>query len=227
MSFLWQRGALARRARPAAVLLAVLLIVAPSLTGCASRQSPWGPPQSPRLIEPGRTIPVGGGKVHVGDPYVMHGRLFIPQHEPTYDVVGTGAWMGHEFHGRRTANGEIHDSTALVAAHPTLPLPAYVKVTSLETGRSLVLRLNDRGPFNDHRIIDVSNLAARLLGFERSGLARLRVQYLRPAPLNGDPSYERHYLALQPWARCRPTAYPAPIDCYPVAARYDGGYAGY
>lgn len=218
-------GAIAASQRACTALLVVTLLA--PLAGCASRPGPWAPPASPRLVAPGAPVPVGGGRRFLGQPYVMYGRLFIPRDEPTYDVIGTGAWMGPEFHGRRTANGEIHDTTALVAAHPTLPLPSYAKVTNLETGRSLVLRLNDRGPFNDGRVIDVSRRAAALLGFERSGLARLRVQYLQPAPLHGEPSYERHYLTLQPWARCRPSTYPAPIDCGPADPRFDGGMLAY
>jgi rare lipoprotein A len=94
-----------------------------------------------------------------------------------------------------------------------MPLPSYALVTSLENGRSLVLRINDRGPFNKGRVIDVSRRSAELLGFRRAGLARVRVEYLRPAPLDGDESYERHYLAMQPWVRCRRVGMVEAVGC--------------
>lgn len=172
-----------------------------------------GEPPSDRVVPLGAPVPKGGGQRWIGPPYVVMGRLFIPMHEPYYDRVGTAAWMAYDFHGRRTANGEIHDSNALLAAHPSLMIPSYIKVTNLENGRQLVLRVNDRGPFNDGRLIDVSRVAARLLGFHRAGLARVRVQYLRPAPLDGDTTYEHRFLALQPWLRCGGRPLPEPRDC--------------
>jgi len=119
----------------------------------------------------------------VGKPYDQNGRWFVPRHEPDYDRVGQAAWYGPGFQKNTTANGEIFDMHALSAAHPTLPLPSTVEVTNLRNGRSLKLRVNDRGPFNKGRIIDVSRRAARALGFERDGLTQVRVRYLGPAPL--------------------------------------------
>jgi rare lipoprotein A len=104
------------------------------------------------------------------------------------------------FHGRRTANGEIYDMEALTAAHPTLPLPSYARVTNLRNGRSLVVRVNDRGPYARGRIIDLSWAVASLLQIHVAGTAPVRVQYLGPAPLDGNDGYERRVLARQPWA---------------------------
>ncbi len=96
--------------------------------------------------------------------------------------VGVASWYGEPYHGRKTANGEFYDMNLLTAAHPTLPLPTYVRVTNLENERSVVLRVNDRGPFIDGRIIDVSFGAAQLLGFVRQGLVRVRLDAAVPPP---------------------------------------------
>ena len=165
-----------------------------------------------RAIPPGAPVPRGGGRAVIGDPYSYDGVVFTPQADPSYDETGAAAWMADDYHGRRTANGEIHDGTALVGAHPTLPLPSFVMVTNLANGRSLVLRINDRGPFNRGRILDVSHRAAIVLGFAVMGTARVRVQYLGPAPLSGDPSYEESFLAKQTAGRCRQSYGPA-YDC--------------
>jgi rare lipoprotein A len=105
------------------------------------------------------------------------------------------------FHGRYTANGEIYDMNSLTAAHPTLPLPTYARVTNLQNGRSLVVRVNDRGPYAHDRIIDMSRRSAQALGFQRNGTAKVRVQYLGRAPLDGNDKLERRVFASQPWAR--------------------------
>jgi rare lipoprotein A (peptidoglycan hydrolase) len=102
----------------------------------------------------GRPVPKGGGTYRVGKPYVIAGRTYTPQKEPNYRAEGEASWYGKEFHGRLTANGEIFDVHALSAAHPTLPLPSYVRVTNLGNNQSLVVRLNDRGPYHGHRLID-------------------------------------------------------------------------
>ncbi len=130
---------------------------------------------------PTRTTAVGSYKV--GAPYVIRGVRYVPRQDTSYDKIGIASWYGKRFHGRRTANGEIYDMNALTAAHPTLPMPTRVRVTNLENGRQLVLRVNDRGPFANGRIIDVSRRAARLLGFERKGIARVRVEYVSRAPV--------------------------------------------
>jgi rare lipoprotein A len=101
---------------------------------------------------------------------------YRPQENPYYDQVGNASWYGRDFHGRSTANGERFNMNKLTAAHTTLPMPSFVRVTNLSNGRSLVLRVNDRGPFAKGRIIDVSRRAAQLLGFEKKGVQRVRVQ---------------------------------------------------
>lgn len=125
------------------------------------------------------------GTYRVGDPYVIAGRTYVPREDPTYRAEGVASWYGESFHGRLTANGETYDMYALSAAHPTLPLPSYARVTNLENNVSLIVRLNDRGPFHDDRLIDLSVKAAQLLGFHARGLTRVRVEYIGPAELNG------------------------------------------
>ncbi|WP_420392787.1 septal ring lytic transglycosylase RlpA family protein [Acuticoccus sp.] len=125
------------------------------------------------------------GTRKLGEPYRVGGRWYTPQHDPEYDETGRASWYGPKFHGKRTANGERFDEGALTAAHPTLPLPSYVRVTVLKTGKAAVLRVNDRGPFKDGRIIDVSRKAAEELGFRRAGQAKVRVEYLGEAELGG------------------------------------------
>ena len=122
------------------------------------------------------TPPPPSGTYKVGSPYEINGVWYYPEEDPYYDDTGIASWYGDPFHGRTTANGEIYDMNELTAAHKTLPMPVYVRVTNLENGRSLVLRVNDRGPFVSGRIIDVSRRAAQLLGFQLEGTARVRVQ---------------------------------------------------
>lgn len=114
----------------------------------------------------------------VGRPYRIAGTWYIPAEDFAYDETGIASWYGPNFHGRPTANGETFDSGKLTAAHRTLPLPSLVRVTNLDNGRQIVVRVNDRGPFARGRIIDLSRRSARLLGFERKGTARVRVQIL-------------------------------------------------
>lgn len=153
------------------------------------------------MVALGQPAPKGGGRYKVGSPYQVNGRWYRPKEEPTYDRVGVASWYGDLFHGRHTANGEIFDMAALTAAHPTLPMPIHVRVTNLENGRSIVVRVNDRGPYAHDRIIDMSARSAKLLGFQRQGTAKVRVTYLKKAPINGDDRYERQVLASQPWAQ--------------------------
>jgi len=170
-----------------------------SLSGCGSGGN--GQPLGKRVIPLGQSVPKGGGYYHVGKPYQIAGHWYTPREDPAYDRVGSASWYGELFHGRRTANGEIYDMDRLSAAHPTLPLPAYARVTNLNNGRSIVVRINDRGPFARDRIIDLSRRSANLLGFRNRGMATVRVKYLGRAPLNGDDSYEKRYLAHRSWAR--------------------------
>jgi rare lipoprotein A len=119
----------------------------------------------------------------VGEPYRINGVWYRPAEDYSYSRIGIASYYGGEqrginFHGRRTANGERYNMNGLTAAHPTLPIPSVVRVTNLENGRSLVVRINDRGPFVGGRIIDVSRRAAQLLGFEHKGVARVHVEIL-------------------------------------------------
>ncbi len=124
--------------------------------------------------------PVRVAKPHykLGSPYQVNHVWHYPSYDPNYDRTGVASWYGPAFHGRPTANGERFDMNGVTAAHPTLPLPSRVRVTNLENGRQLELRVNDRGPFVNGRIIDLSRRAAQLLGFKSQGLAKVRVQYL-------------------------------------------------
>ena len=125
--------------------------------------------------------PEAGGEYKVGQPYEIDGIWYEPSVDPFYNETGIASWYGHPFHGQRTANGEIYDMNALTVAHKTLPMPSYVRVTNLENGRSLILKVNDRGPFVHGRIVDVSHRAAQLLGFAEKGTARMHVQAV-PGP---------------------------------------------
>ena len=114
----------------------------------------------------------------VGNPYQIGGNWYYPKEDYEFDETGIASWYGEKFHGRKTANGEIYDMNTLTAAHRTLPMPSYVRVTNLENGRSLVVKVNDRGPFAKGRIIDMSRRGAQLLGFQKQGTAKVRVQIL-------------------------------------------------
>lgn len=112
----------------------------------------------------------------IGNPYKIAGKWYYPKENPTYDEVGYASWYGKDFHGKKTANGEYFNMNALTAAHKTLPMPTFVKVTNLSNGRTIVLRVNDRGPFVGDRIIDISRRGAQLLGFDKQGLTKVRIQ---------------------------------------------------
>lgn len=128
-----------------------------ALAACAGRQAPYP-------------------EMKVGQPYEVNGETYRPEYDPEYDEIGVASWYGPGFHGKRTANGEVFNQNELTAAHPTLPLPSLVQVTNMENGRTLVVRVNDRGPFEKGRIIDLSKKSAERLGIK--GLGKVRVQYL-------------------------------------------------
>ncbi len=160
------------RMKPSIRLLSVLMLGL-VLAACGSR---------------GPGVPSGdGGHYKLGRPYQINGQWYHPAYDPNYRSIGIASWYGDPFHGRQTANGERFDKRLLSAAHPTLPLPSYVRVRNLENGRELVLRVNDRGPFAGNRIIDLSEAAAHELGFKEQGLARVEVQFLRLAASTGTP----------------------------------------
>jgi rare lipoprotein A len=147
--------------------------------------SKFGVSASPRVTT-SRNVPKGGGRYQVGQPYRVAGRWYEPREQPDLDVVGAASWYGPNFHGRQTANCEVFDQYHLSGAHPTLPLPSYVRVTNVANGQSAIVRINDRGPFSHSRVIDLSRRSAEVLGFIDQGVADVRVQYVGPAPLNGD-----------------------------------------
>ncbi len=148
---------------------------------------------SPRVVADNQPVPRGGGRDMVGRPYQVAGRWYTPKEDPNYRVVGMASWYGADFHGRRTANGEVYDMNALTAAHTTMPLPSYARVTNLQNGHSLMVRVNDRGPFHSNRVIDVSARAAEMLGMQSSGVAQVQVEYVGRAPV--DPHDERILMA--------------------------------
>lgn len=174
---------------------------APSLNRPLFTEDEYGVSTSPRIADHRGPTRKGGGSFKLGSPYKVAGRWYVPREEPGYDRRGTGSWYGDDFHGRKTANGEIFDMHALTAAHPTLPLPSYAYVTNLATGRTIMVRVNDRGPYVSDRIIDLSHASARALGYENRGHAPVRVRYAGRAPLNGDDRRESQYLASQSWFR--------------------------
>ena len=172
--------------------MAMVAIGCAALADCAStdkfarRVDPkYGVSTSARVVDPGDAVPKGGGVYRVGKPYVVAGQTYVPEENTRYSAEGMASWYGDDFHGRLTANGEVFDMNAISGAHPTLPMPCYVRVTNLANRRSLVVRVNDRGPYHQNRIIDVSVRAAQLLGFHGDGVTWVRLDYVGRAPLEG------------------------------------------
>ncbi|WP_417486630.1 septal ring lytic transglycosylase RlpA family protein [Maricaulis sp.] len=178
-----------------------------------SAGSGWTPSSGGATRASGATDPSGliaASSAHqkVGRAYTVAGRTYRPQRNDGYDETGIASWYGPNFHGRPTANGETFDQHAMTAAHTTLPIPSIVEVTNLENGRSVIVRLNDRGPFVDNRLIDLSRAAATELDYIGTGLAHVRVRYLGPAHENGAPP-NRVYHANTDRA---PAQRPAPVQ---------------
>ena len=182
-----QTNPVVRAARGAAAVAACLVLANCASSGkFASRVDPkYGVSTSPRVVAYGEPVPKGGGTYRVGKPYTVAGRVYVPEEDINYREEGMASWYGDDFHGRLTANGEVFDMASLSAAHPTLPMPCYARVTNLSNGKSLIVRVNDRGPYHGNRLIDVSNKAAELLEFKGNGVARVRVEYVARAPLEG------------------------------------------
>ena len=177
--------------RAAALKVALVAGLALALANCAgptptAKVDPkYGVAPSPLVVSDGSEIPRGGGREMVGRPYTIAGRTFKPRRDENYSNRGLASWYGPGFHGRQTANGEIFDQYAISAAHTTMPLPSYARVTNLENNRSLIVRVNDRGPFHGNRIIDVSKTVAEALGFRHDGVGRVQVDYVGPAHVDG------------------------------------------
>lgn len=152
----------------------LLCLTALIMAGCASREVKLS--DSP--YSQAAAIKGQGGSYKVGKPYKISGKWYYPKEDYSYSEVGVASWYGKDFHAKKTANGEKYDMNTLTAAHRTLPLPSIVRVTNLENGRSLVLRVNDRGPYAKNRIIDISKRGAQLLGYQTQGTAKVRVELL-------------------------------------------------
>lgn len=182
------------RTGPAVVVALTGLVLA----GCAKQPS-GGPkrsseffpssvygPASPRVVGEGQPVPRGGGQRLVGRPYTVAGKQYVPREmRAGTSVSGKASWYGSAFHGRRTANGEVYDMRALSAAHPTMPLPSYARVTNVRNGHSVIVRVNDRGPFHSGRVLDVSQKVAEVLAFRNAGTGYIKVDYIGPASLAG------------------------------------------
>jgi rare lipoprotein A len=171
---------------------AVGVALAASLAACATRPARMLPPvinHAPVAEAPALPPPPPMVMPHpiykVGEPYQIAGIWYYPKEQPGYDQTGIASWYGADFHGMLTANGEVFDRNGVTGAHPTLPMPVNVRVTNLENGRSLIVRVNDRGPYVNGRLIDLSEHAADLLGFRGPGTARVRVTLLGRADLYG------------------------------------------
>jgi rare lipoprotein A len=139
-----------------------------------------------RVVEEGEPVPKGGGSYKLGKPYNLNGRTYVPQASAGYRAEGVASWYGRDFHGRLTANREVYDMNGISAAHPTMPLPSYARVTNLSNGHSIIVRVNNRGPYAHDRIIDLSVGTAKALDFHGKGLARVRVEYVGRAPVEGN-----------------------------------------
>jgi len=199
----------------------VVPVIVGTLAGCSNqtqRAAPWQPaqversvtlptvagqpPAGPPTYTSAGQVPLTRGVYKVGKPYVINGVTYVPAEDPRYDRVGLASWYGKDFHARQTANGEFFDMHRLTGAHPTLPLPSYVHVTNLRNGRSVIVRINDRGPYKSGRVIDLSRRVAQILEFESQGTTQVRVRYAGPAPLDpADDKRERQHLVGQWWSR--------------------------
>jgi rare lipoprotein A len=153
------------------------------LAGCGTVRTP-----APAPVDNTVRVPPSAGVYKIGDPYQIGGVWYYPHEQPDYDETGIASWYGPDFYGKYTANGEVYDGDALTAAHRTLPMPVNVRVTNLENGKSIVVRVNDRGPYARGRIIDLSRHAAELLDVVKNGTAPVRVTYLGRADLKGAPA---------------------------------------
>ncbi len=193
------RSARARLRRVASVSVAALCV---GVLGACTTQQPksmvspkrskeyfaelvYGVKASPRVAFGKSHLPRGGGRDQLGRPYMVRGKMYYPKEDKRYRRVGLASWYGDAFHGRLTANGEVYDMTHLTAAHPTMPLPSYARVTNMKNGSSVIVRVNDRGPYANGRLIDLSKRAAEMLDYTHSGTAQVKVEYVGRAPLEG------------------------------------------
>jgi rare lipoprotein A len=204
---------------------AALGLTAVALAGCASpqtaevhynhgheyfSQAKYGH-ASPKVVADGQPVPRGGGQYLVGHPYTVAGHRYYPSENPSYSAVGMASWYGAAFHGRRTANGEVYDMASFSAAHPTMPLPSYARVTNLGNGYSIIVRVNDRGPYHNGRVIDVSSRVAQVLDFKGAGSARVKVDYVGPAPMEGSDDSQLLASLRTDGSPAGLIGYPAPV----------------
>ena len=185
-----------------ATTMAVLTLAAGFLAACSTTQPKsmvvpkkkskeyfseveYGVKASPRVSVKEARLARGGGRDQIGKPYKVRGKVYYPKEEKDYKKTGLASWYGDAFHGRLTANGEVYDMTHLTAAHPTMPLPSYARVTNTENNSSVIVRVNDRGPYAHGRLIDLSKRAAEMLDYAHSGTAKVKVEYIGRAPLDG------------------------------------------
>jgi rare lipoprotein A len=196
----------------AALLLAICLLLA----ACGGAMSPQ--------YSEGRRPLVPHPTYKIGAPYTVKGVTYYPHVDYAYDQTGVASWYGEAFDGQYTANGEVFDLNQLTAAHNTLPLPSIVEVINLQNNRALRVRVNDRGPFANGRVIDVSRRVAQLLGFERSGTAMVRVRVLKDesqeaeaAAAQGIVSNGSAFAAAAPVPPPAPQPAPAPPSALPPA----------
>jgi rare lipoprotein A len=164
-----------------AVKLAFAAATALLAASCSTAPAPPPRPPEDHTVR----VPPNAGVYKVGQPYQIDNVWYYPREQPDYDETGIASWYGPTFYGRPTANGEMYDGNQLTAAHKTLPMPVNVRVTNLDNGKSLIVRVNDRGPYARGRIIDLSKRAAELLDVVQTGTARVRVTYLARADVNG------------------------------------------
>jgi len=206
------RGQIVRTGR-----LAIVVLGSAALTACmtpqyAVRGSVGAAPEASAKAQPAPR-----GRYKTGDTNQVGVLWYVPHEQPDYDQTGTASWYGDAFQMKATANGEIFDMNQFSAAHTTLPLPSMVEVTNLDNGRKLTVRVNDRGPFVGGRIIDLSHAAARELGYERQGTARVRVRYVGPAPLGGPEAGVRVASAAAPAYRPARSVRPADEEIFAAA----------
>ena len=223
------RAALYRSAAPT-IALALALTLALNLAACATHAPPRAAPPAPHHGGIARPAP-SADRVKIGQPYFVMGHWYTPADERAYDVTGIASWYGPGFHALATASGERYDQDGISAAHKTLPLPCFVEVTNLDNGRVLTVRVNDRGPFVDGRIIDLSRKSAQLLGVDRPGTANVHVRRVFPdtitvaalAPPPVPPPLPTT-VPVAPIPAAEPGAAPGTIFIQ-VAALSDGGRA--
>ncbi len=183
-------GSVGNQLRTGMIVAAAVSVLAACSSAPTQQKAKFSPEKygvkgSPKMVAEGQPVPKGGGRYVVGKKYKIAGKWYYPKVDPNYKKAGLASWYGPTFHGRKTANGEIFDRNSLTAAHTTMPLPSYARVTNLSNGRSMIVRVNDRGPFHGNRVIDLSERAATMLGTKQAGVSKVKVEYVGKAPLHG------------------------------------------